>query len=160
VFSQVSTAVSAAACGQTINKSLTANCLPPRHCGLTRNSSLKSTEWKYFRQQRLETAAIYSSCIACRRTRSIYSSTQPASYSTHTITIYRCIVRAARRRGTSLLNGCHQWQRMPTTRNKQLSYLHIILNAVRCPYVTYVRSSVTMGVASSVANDGIMRMTS
>ena len=34
-----------------------------------------------------------------------------------------------------------------------------ILNAVRCPYVhTYVRTSVTLGVASS-ANDVIMRMT-
>ena len=35
-----------------------------------------------------------------------------------------------------------------------------ILNAVRCPYVTYVRTSVTVGVASSVANDVTMRMTS
>jgi len=35
-----------------------------------------------------------------------------------------------------------------------------ILNAVRCPYVTYVRSSATLGVASTVANDVIMRMTS
>jgi len=32
-----------------------------------------------------------------------------------------------------------------------------ILNAVRCPYV---RTSVTVGVASSVANDVPMRMTS
>jgi len=32
-----------------------------------------------------------------------------------------------------------------------------ILNAVRCPYV---RTSVTVGVASSVANDVITRMTS
>jgi len=33
-----------------------------------------------------------------------------------------------------------------------------ILNAVRCPYG--VRSSVTVGVASSVANDVTVRMTS
>ena len=32
-----------------------------------------------------------------------------------------------------------------------------ILNAVRCPYV---RTSVTVGVASSVANDVTMKMTS
>ena len=35
-----------------------------------------------------------------------------------------------------------------------------ILNTIRCPYlayVTYIRSSVTLGVASSVANDVIMR---
>ena len=40
----------------------------------------------------------------------------------------------------------------------------IILNALRCPYVSlrttyYVRMSVTLGVASSVANDIIMRTT-
>jgi len=35
-----------------------------------------------------------------------------------------------------------------------------ILNTVRCPYVTYVRLSATLGVASSVANDVIMRMPS
>jgi len=36
-----------------------------------------------------------------------------------------------------------------------------VLNAVRCPYVhTYVRTSVTLGVASSVANGVTMRMTS
>jgi len=36
-----------------------------------------------------------------------------------------------------------------------------ILNAVRCRYIlTYVRTSVTVGVASSVANDVTMRMTS
>jgi len=35
-----------------------------------------------------------------------------------------------------------------------------VLNAVRCPYVgTYVRTCVTLGVASSVANDVTMRMT-
>ena len=34
-----------------------------------------------------------------------------------------------------------------------------ILNVVRCPYVTYERSSITLGVASSVANDVIMRIT-
>jgi len=35
-----------------------------------------------------------------------------------------------------------------------------ILNAVRCPYATYIRSSVMLGVASSVANEVIMKMTS
>jgi len=34
------------------------------------------------------------------------------------------------------------------------------LYAVMCPYVTYVRTSVTVGVASSVANDVAMRMLS
>jgi len=35
-----------------------------------------------------------------------------------------------------------------------------ILNAVRCPYVTYVRTPVTVGVASSVANEVTMKITS
>jgi len=35
-------------------------------------------------------------------------------------------------------------------------YLYI-LNTVRCPYVDNIRTSVTVGVASSVANDVIMR---
>ena len=39
----------------------------------------------------------------------------------------------------------------------RLASLYNILNAVRCPYE---RSSVTLGVARSVANDVIMRMTS
>jgi len=42
-----------------------------------------------------------------------------------------------------------------------ITYFLYILNAVRYPYVhTYVRSSVTLGVASSVANDVIVRITS
>jgi len=50
------------------------------------------------------------------------------------------------------------WDVFETRRT--LAYLYI-LNAVRCPYVrTYVRrpTSVTLGVASSVANDVIMRI--
>jgi len=52
---------------------------------------------------------------------------------------------------------CNNWPHQRTYVVLRCRLIFIILNAVRCPYV---RTSVTLGVTSSVANDVVMRMTS